>query len=299
MVSEEFTKKLVTFIKDNSDNVTIQICSVTKNNGIRLTGLTIREPDSNVASCIYMEDFYSGYEKGDRSIGDIAGDILRLHERNRAVPDFDISDFTDYSHASAKLRGRLVNTEKNTELLESVPHREFLDLSLTYHVDVFCPDNKQGAGSIRVQNEHLLLWGVTENDLYDQVMENMETSDKASIVSMADIFADIFQTFPEGAQQEAVPMYILTNHWKQNGAVQLLNKKALEEAAGLFGTDFFILPSSIHETILLPMGNAGHIPEELAQMVHEVNDTVLSEGEFLSSHVYRYSTETGQIQLVA
>lgn len=307
MVSKEFKEKLISLLTNKLGNPIIRVQDVTKNNGIHLTGLTIQEPESDTAPCVYLEGFYYDYEKKDRSIEDIAEEVLRLYHKYRTIPGFDISDFQEYTHASEKLCGKLINTEKNRELLESTPHRDFFDLSLIYYVEVMSFENERAKGSIRVQNEHLEMWGVTEDDLYDQVMENMETFDGACLRGIADVFTDMFKSFSEEAQQEEfleetrnVPMYVLTNSCNVNGAVQILNKKTLDEAADLLGGDFFILPSSIHETILVPATQCGeHTPESLAQLVHDVNNSVLMEDEFLSSHVYRYFTETKQIQLVA
>lgn len=298
MVSEEFTEKIVTLLKGRLGDVTVRLHNTIKNNGIRLTGLAIQESDSNIAPCIYLEDFYSDYEEGDKNIEDIAEEIICFYHKNRVTHDFNVSMLTDYSRVRPVLRGRLINTERNAERLKAMPHREFFDLSLIYCVEIPGPDN-QGVGNIQVWDEHMELWGVTEQELYSRVMENMAAFDRASIVNMADILTNMQECPVEMAAEEIFPMYVLTNQSKCNGAVQILNSMALEEAAGIVGSDFFILPSSIHETILIPAVESGGTPADLARMVHEVNETVLSEDEFLSSHVYRYCTRTGQIQIVA
>ena len=95
------------------------------------------------------------------------------------------------------------------------------------------------------------------------------------------------------------PMYVLTNRNKLDGAVQILNSGALRKAAGIIGLDFFILPSSRHETILVPAGETDTAPEELAAVVREVNEEAVPEEEFLSGHVYRYCTADGQITIAA
>lgn len=297
MISEEFTEKIADLVKGRLDNAAVHVHNTTKNNGVHLTGLVIQEKGSNVSPCIYLESFHSEYESGDKNMETIAEEIICFHRKNKAMHNLDVSMFTDYSHACLMLRGRLINTEKNAEFLKDVPHREFLDLSLIYCVEIPCPDN-QGVGSVQVREEHMKLWGVAEQELYRQVMENMAI-DRASIINIAEMLADM-RGLPFGKPpEEGFSMYVLTNQCKCNGAVQMLNKKALEEAAGLFGSDFFILPSSVHETILVSVEESEDTPGDLARMVHEVNETVLSEGEFLSSHVYRYCAVTGQIQLVA
>jgi hypothetical protein len=79
----------------------------------------------------------------------------------------------------------------------------------------------------------------------------------------------------------------------------MLDEDALKEAAELYGGDFMILPSSIHEILLLPVRDEKEEIEELAATVREVNDTKVAPDEILSFHVYRYSCMTGTVSIVA
>lgn len=298
MVSDKFTKEIIDLLKGRLGDAEVMVHDTVKNNSVSLTALAIRGQGSNLAPCIYLEDFYSGYLEGRRSLGEIADEITRIYHRNRAGSNFDLSAFMDYSNVRSLIHGRLVNTEKNAGLLGRMPHREFLDLSLVYCVVLPCPGS-QGAGSVQVTDEHMELWKVSEQDLYEQAMENMAGPDKASIFPLEDILADILAVLPEAIPEFPCPMYVLTNQRRFNGAVQILNREALETAAGMLGQDFFILPSSIHETILVPAGETDAAPGELAAIVCEVNEKAVSEEEFLSGHVYHYCTADGRIRVAA
>ncbi len=298
MSNEEFTEKIAGLVKSRLGSVEVHVHNATKNNGIHLTGLAIQEEGSNISPCIYLEGFYDEYENGDKDLEAIAGEIISLHHKNRIIHNFDAAMFTDYRRARPMLRGRLVNTEQNTVLLKGVPHREFFDLSLVYYVEVPTP-GRQEIRSILVQCRHMQLWEVTEQELYSQAMKNMAEADQASIMNMADVFANMCGVFPNSQLEENVSMYILTNQRKWNGAVQMLNRKALEDAAALFGSDYYILPSSIHETILVPAGEQTGMAGDLAQIVQEVNQTAVPPEEFLSSHVYWYCEEKGKLQIAA
>ena len=245
-----------------------------------------------------LEGFYSEYENGDKDLEAIAGEIISIHCRNRAIHNFDVSMFTDYRRTCPMLRGRLINTERNAEFLKDVPHREFFDLSLVYYVEIPHP-GRQEAGSILVQDGHMQLWEVTEQELYNQTMKNMEGTDRASILNIADILADMPGFLSGNLPGVGVPMYILTNQRRWNGAVQMLNKKALEDVGVLFAADYYILPSSIHETILVPAWEQTGTARDLAQIVQEVNHTEVLPEEILSSHVYRYCVDSGQVYIAA
>lgn len=298
MDSGKFTEEILTILKERMGDVEIMACDVTRNNGIRLAGLTIRDRACNIAPCITLEDFCLVHSEGRKNLGDIVDEIIQVYQKNKAGHCFDLSAFTDYSHAKTLLHGRLINTEKNAGLLEKRPHREFLDLSLVYCMEFPCPDIG-GAGSMQVMDAHMGLWEVSEQELYRQAMENMGDSEEAAIYSMADIFAGMQECLPETAPGKAFPMYILTNRRKFYGAAQILNRKALEKAAGMAGQGFFILPSSVHEAILVPEGETDACPEDLAAMVHEVNEAEVPEEEYLSGHVYHYCATDGKITIVA
>ena len=298
MSNKEFTEKIAGMVKSRLGSAEIHVRNATKNNGVHLTGLAIQEEGCNISPCIYLEGFYSEYENGDKDLETIAGEIISIHCRNRAIHNFDVSMFTDYRRTCPMLRGRLINTERNAEFLKDVPHREVFDLSLVYYVEIPHP-GRQDAGSILVQDGHMQLWEVKEQELYHQTMKNMEETDRASILNMADIFADMPGFLPGNLPEEDVPMYILTNQRRWNGAVQMLNKKALEDVGVLFAADYYILPSSIHETILVPAWEQTGTARDLVQIVQEVNHTEVLPEEILSSHVYRYCVDSGQVYIAA
>ena len=92
------------------------------------------------------------------------------------------------------------------------------------------------------------------------------------------------------------PMYVLTNQHKLNGSVCILYQNVLRDFANRLACDFYILPSSIHEVLLIPAANQISY-QELSDMVQDVNSSQLSREEILSDHVYYYSRETCQITM--
>lgn len=298
MVSDEFKEEVAALVGERMGDAYVREYNTVKNNSVRRAGFAIQGQDSNIAPCIFLDDFYKDYLDGRRSMEEIADEIAHRYYMDSIMEKLELPDFNEYSSVKSLLHGRLVNTERNREALGKVPHREFLDLSLVYCVEFPFPDSG-GTGSVQVTDRLMELWGKTEPDLYGQAMENMMESDRADLFSMADIFKDMQGGNPGAAFGDAFPMYILTNQRRFHGAVQILNSNAMEQAAVVIGQDFFILPSSIHETILIPVGEMDASPWELAAMVHEVNETCVLEEEILSGHVYRYCTADGQIKTAA
>ena len=155
-------------------------------------------------------------------------------------------------------------------------------------------------GSIRVTHDHVKMWKVDEEELFRQTKENMERYDESSLENLQNLLGEMIGTNETVFNdEEMIPMYILTNKEKLNGAVQMMNEGVLKATAEMLGKDIMIIPSSVHEVLLIP--SEGHETEAdtLRQMVREVNDTQLALNEILSYHVYRYSHQTGKIAIAA
>ena len=97
-------------------------------------------------------------------------------------------------------------------------------------------------------------------------------------------------------EDDMIPMYVCTNTAKLNGAGVILYQELLQEFADRIGSDFYILPSSIHETLLIP-ANGDMDLEYLRDMVRTVNRTEVAEDEVLSDSVYRYNRLLDRVEL--
>jgi hypothetical protein len=277
----------------------MNISEFPKNNGLIKHGLSIMTRYLNLSPCIYLDEFYDLYLSGEMSVSEVAETVLQIYRKNMPEHDFDTTSFTDYNKAKKNLRFRLVNTEKNQELLKEIPHRDYLDLSLIYTVEFSC-EKLSAIGSIQVRNEHMKMWGVDETQLFLQAKKNMESTDESSIENMENIMERLSREEDLQCEEDlSVPMYILSNKRRHNGAVQMLDKNALKAASELLGEEFIILPSSVHELLLIPQRDDEQGVEELVQLVQAVNDTQVAPNEILSYHVYQYSSQADEITIVA
>lgn len=98
---------------------------------------------------------------------------------------------------------------------------------------------------------------------------------------------------------DAVPMYVAINTTKLNGAAVVLYENQLREFTKCFGGDYFLLPSSIHETLLIPVTDKTNALSDLKEMVMDVNKTCVTKEEFLSNSVYRYFAVESCLKIVA
>jgi len=299
MEFKEFTEKMASAVeKQMGKGYRVSVQDVKRNNNVTLTGLLVSDGESNVSPFIYLEPFYRAVGENRETFGEAVLNIIGTYMENRTAGHFDISAFAEYGNASNRIRARLVNTEKNKDFLETVPHREFMDLSMVYEAVFDLRGRRQG--SITVNYGHMELWGVTEQELFEQAKSNMEAAGNIEITSISEILCSFNPAEETGLEDcNAFPMYVVSNRSRMYGAVAMVNKKTMQEASEIFGRDFMILPSSVHELILVPsLGEPGEAVR-MAEMVQEINDTEVAEDEVLSSHVYRYDCQTGNISIAA
>lgn len=294
----EFTEEVVAALQEKMGaGYHVQTRETAKNNGIARTALLVQSPESNVSPCIYLEGYYLLYRAGEKSFADLVNDIETAYRDHAKTEALDLSFFTEYSNVRERLCGKLINTEMNRDFLELVPHREYLDLSLVYMVSV--PAGFfDCCGNVQIRNEHLRMWNVTEQELYEAVAANME-HDSTELKNIEEILAEMTDGEFDFNEDNTPKLYVAGKTDRVNGAVEMLNSRFLKEAAEFFAADYMILPSSIHELLFLPVSDTELDPVPLAEMVREVNDTQVGNDEILSYHVYRYNRHSGEVAIAA
>lgn len=219
------------------------------------------------------------------------------------VPAFYLYGFILISRKDDHLRKKeikntilfhIVNAEKNQELLEHVPHEVYLDLAFVFF---YMADWERGRKKVFLfNNKQMREYGITKEELKQWSMENTPRLLPVSFHPMDDLLRGFqFEEHPSRRTKplpvEQVPMYVLTNVKMFLGAACLFYPKVLSSIGNTLQSDFYILPSSIHECIILPSSDA-YTKNELEEIVHEVNTSQVPEQEILSDHVYFYQNKT-------
>lgn len=270
------------------DNVKVELLEVAKNNGIILHGITIRFEDSSSAvPTLYLENYDE--KKTSREIAkEIITDNAVAIEQSKEIAEIDpeiLTTFNDF--VKSHICYRLVNKNANEELLKTIPHRTFLDLAIIYVTQI------TDEASAKITNGLMNTWNVNEETLYELAMENTPKLHPVSIRSMFEMMLDLMNLTKEEALMMGIPdnetRIVVTNEYTSYGAITILYPNVAEEIYAKHGK-FAILPSSIHEVIVIPMNN-GMDEEDLTQMVQEVNAQCVNIDEVLSDHVYIYDGE--------
>ncbi len=288
----------------------VKVVSVNKNNGLVLTGLNVRKEDSNVAPTIYLNTFFDMHEAG-ADIDRIVNEVLSVYESSseKGLEGFDVELINHFESISDRLEARLINGRQNAERLEGLPHYKFGDLALIFHI--FFVVNGNEAGAVTVTNDIMKGWEVEPSKLLETALKNMSLYNPPSITPIeALLFEALSPEDRANAPEELVEafnermsrrmgspgMYILTNKTRINGAVGMVHPEVISAFAKEAGTDVFVLPSSIHECIVLPDDGTCSV-EELRQMVKNVNLTEVPTDEVLSDNVYVFKLSSGQMYI--
>jgi len=294
---EEFKNEVVgkirEFLPESFASAEVSLQVVRKNNDLQLTGLTIRSTESNICPTIYLEKFYEEYESGT-DMSEILERIAQVRMEHEVAEPFDVAQITDFEQIKGKLVPRLINAEMNSELLEARPHKLVADLAVTYCA--LLDQSFDGTASVAVTNELVKMWNTSVEELHKIAVANLAELLPSTFKGMTEVMSEMMGMSTEememmGMSTDEEQMYVLSNSIKVNGASALLDTKMMEEIIEKVG-DFYILPSSIHETLVVPV-KSGMDVESLEAMVREVNSTQLQPDEILSNRVYSYSLEEG------
>lgn len=270
-------------------DVELEITTVRKNNGVQLSGLYIRSKDLNISPTIYLDEYYHYYLKGE-SLEEIISRIREEYEwKIDRVSEYHFN-LEKFEYVKDRIVYRLVNYEKNEEILEDCPHLKLYDLALTFRWVAHSDDI--GISTALVTNQEMAAWGISINELLLAARENTPRLFPAQMVDMDEMMHKAGVPVP--VDETAIPMYIMTNSQEVNGASVLLYDDVLQKFAVKKKTDFYILPSSIHEVILVPSDRIDD-PSDLFAMVEDANRTVVALGDILSDSVYYYNRKKNQI----
>lgn len=301
---KEVEKQLLERLGEEYDT---KIQKVVKNNGIVQDGLCIIKEGDYLAPTIGLEVFFEKYKRTG-SIAGILSDIEAIYNSRKKLTAIEPNHFMEFEQIKGRVAYKLVNTKANMELLKSIPHFEFLDLSIIFYL--YLNDSRYGGMTAVIHNQHLNVWEISEGKLYDLAKKNTPVLFPAEIRTMCDVMAGYVKDQVKDGETEAegieevlnqmkdenvkVPFYILSNRMGLNGACTILYHNVLKDFADKNKTDLAILPSSVHEVLLLPCNDKTDFVE-LKAMVKCVNQTEVRIEDWLSDTVYYYCREDDRI----
>lgn len=289
MEYEKFAKNILDELQRTmtAQGVELHRQEITKNNGVVKDGVAVQYPDSNVAPTVYLDDLYEMHKDG-YSVSELVDTTVANLERNKNLaPDTPV---LTAESAMENLYCTVVNTAENEEMLKNVPHEKLEDLSVVARFKV------GQDGSFLVTNDICKTLHMTSEEVMEAAHANTDRQEY-KCQSMSEVMRDLMlhEGMPEDyadeliqMQGEQCPMWVVSNESRVDGAVAIASQETLKAAYEKLGEDFYVLPSSRHEILLVPQSVVSDV-EDLKKMVKEVNATEVSKIDQLSDNVYQFN----------
>lgn len=293
---------IIDVLPEDFADANVEIREVTKNNDTKLTGLVVTKKGSNIAPNVYLESFYLEYQSG-KDYEDVLEHIAEVVVKHSPKIQFDVSNLTDLDKVRNRIIPRLINAKRNEEYLTDKPHRLVEDLAVVYAVNI--SEDETGTMSAPVTYSLIESYGITPEELDNIAMYNLEEMS----VSFKSMRETLIEMYKESHGDEDIPeymlppegtipdMYVLTNVSKLHGAAMILNKGIMDSVLDRVGRDVVIIPSSVHEVLVLPVPEDSTDTSEYANMIQDVNRSSLESNEILSDHAYLYTRKDGLMSI--
>lgn len=292
----EFQNQILQEAKDRMWGVQVEIRPVEKLQGESYTGLSIQPNDSPMAATLNLDTVYNQMVDQGKSFQEVADDLI-THAADIIVdmPKIDVNDITNYDQMKNTLVVQVIPTDRNAEMLADIPHKNIEDMSLVYRMQI--DQNENGTSSVLITNAMLENYGVTVDQLHQDAMDAAVINNPATFRSMQEVLSDLM-----GMPADLMPpmdgpqMYVASVENSLNGAGVIAYPDFMNQVAEQVGGDFFVLPSSVHEVLVVP--DDGSIDRhDLESMVREVNASEVLPKDQLSDNVYHYDSQDQVFEL--
>ena len=250
---------------------------------------------------IDLNKFFTGFITHRLSIEDIVNKVdQQLQHEIERISLYDIRSLTNYGYVKSHLGLQVINMEENRELLKEIPYTQIADLALVYRVF----EDKNTCALIN--NKMLKSYGISREQLHSDAMLHVQREKPCYIREMREVMKDIIETnlleadIPEEEKKEMqkmldgienelpIQLYVARIDGVY-GASVIARPDFFEEATRIMGGDFYVIPSSMHEVIILKDLHRGDI-RELEETIWEVNTLKVAKEDFLSNNLYHYDS---------
>lgn len=289
------------------DSYQIDVCPLSKNNGVILDGLRICRDGQIFVPTIYLNMYFDAYQNHSMSMEEILSDILGLYRCSTPPCCLSEESIRDFESLKSRVMYRMIHTESNQELLKELPSIRFLDLSVVFFL--YLDENAAGQLTALIRKEHLRQWKVGVSDLWKLARVNTPAAYPPVVQSMTELLGTLSEStgidLSERTAAEAdpsknedpLPLYVITNNSGLYGAACMLYPNVLDDLASRLNQDLLILPSSIHEVLALPADTPVSLTE-LRAMISAINQVEVPPEDRLSDQVYFYQKDDGMLDLL-
>lgn len=296
----EVENTILDYMPSEYENAEVRIDGTMKNNSVMRQGLSIHREGEVLTPKLYLDEFFQSYEEGD-SMKEVCSHIAKEYTKH-SLDDktFGVESILSFEKAKDNITTKVVAAKNNRSLLRERPSTKLDDLAVMYQIEV--GTTPFGRATAPVTNELMKSWGVTVSELHHLAVENTERIHPSKLSAIESILVGIEENMlEEGITYQQCVLMVLTNEDKVGGAGVLANPQVLSKVSEVIGDSYYILPSSVHEVLVIPKECAyimDMTPKELGAMVRDVNAEEVSKEERLSDHIYEFDKDKKTLETV-
>lgn len=298
-------------------NVVVKETERIKPNDTRVYGLDLRREGSQCGSLVYIDDLFERYTKGEDF------DILMDEVTERCIsglvcaapPEVTDPDLS-LENIRSRLTLRLLSVKRNTSYMKDKPYID-VGNGLALIASINCDESVASEWRIAVTDSLLEEIGCDRETLLTAALANTMELEPPVLMKLKDALTsrleggrgayNYFQDKCIGAGRtkkcelkkcdpsQCQDIYILTNKSMFQGAAVLFYPETMKKVAGFLECGFSVIPSSVHEVIIVP---DCMILDRFALRSFLVtgNNHFVEAGDILADAIYHYDPETDSLR---
>lgn len=293
---EEFKNELMELVTQELDNreienIALKFDTINSPDGIT-DRLIVSVDDSKMSMAFRLNDIFGNYDRGDdmdmivdRICNTIKENITVIKTKEEGVKSF----ITDYEQVKDHTFLRLIPGD--SPILKDTPHRMVEDMALVVNIQLVSFSDENGKSCVVVSKPLMEMYGIDEATLFADAEKNSIAKEPIVFTPLGDMIKSLIESEELPSPEEAgIITYIATNKSGFHGAAVAAYPEFMEKAAETLGGSFFMLPSSVHEFILIK-DDGRQRAKDLNSMIKNVNETVLEPRDILSGQCYHYDAK--------
>lgn len=303
LLNVEYERELITRVKEMVEpECEILGVDIYKCNQFAYRGLICKQPNKGKTMMSAVANI-STYIEANTDLDVAARFVVSAFKLS---PPFDMEmfeRFLDFEKVKSRIRIKLINKARNLRYLERLETLDFLDLAIVPYV-LLDDEAEEGMYSFNVTKQIANVWKLEASQLCEIAIDNVTKAQDWSVRDMENVMHELIAHSPAkvgeqndyDVEQIDEKMLVVTNKTATEGASVILCADVIREIQQQVGEDFVVLPSSRHETIVIPAGVAE--PAMLKDLVKQVNEEQVSPEDFLADNVYFYNHITGGFEFL-
>lgn len=297
---ELFIEQLTNGIHNITD-IPLENIKFTNKEGDRLN-ITFAEHDDAYEVCsVRVDEVYKAYHEGAKLnaiVNYISNDVL--HAKNYNIYD-KTKTLIDYDTAKSRLFVRLLNCDRNSDILKNVVHKTLGDIAPTVCAIV---DNRENLISTKILKSMVEKWRKTETDIFNEALENTYRAMPPRIYKWEGVLCDESYAGESFMNDEDVcdldksfSGNILSTTRKTNGAVAVFLPGVAEKISELLDSDFYMVFTSIHEVMIHSTGSGVDL-KDLKLVLQDTLREATPSSDYLTEKIYKYNRRTHKFECV-